>query len=37
MIGEKIATAKGVVAIITPITVNDTSLLMACIIIIYIG
>ena len=36
MIGEKIATAEGVVAIITPITVNDTSFLMACILYIYI-
>ena len=34
MIGEKTVTAKGVVAIITPITVNDTSLLMACILYI---
>ena len=34
MIGEKIAIAKGVVAIITPITVNDTSFLMACILYI---
>ena len=37
VIGEKIATAEGVVAIITPITVNDTSFLMPRILYIYIG